>query len=155
MTLRLKRLVTVMLVTLSLVSLAMPAAAATNGARGDRVIRTALTYIGTPYKFGANGPTAFDCSSFVRHVLYKSVGIRMPRTARAQVAVGRRIAKSQLQPGDLVFFQNTYRAGVSHVGFAMGNNRMLHAWPRGGVRIDNLSQRYFVQKYHSSRTVLR
>lgn len=47
------------------------------------------------------------------------------------------------------------RPGVSHVGIALGNGRMVHAWTRGGVRIDRLSQAYFVAKYHSSRTVLR
>ncbi len=146
----------VFLLLMTMLIVAVPAqAAANNGARGQRVIQTALSYLGRPYVFGATGPRAFDCSGFTRFVLYKATGIRMPRTAASQSRVGKRISTSQLQPGDLIFFQNTYKAGVSHVGFWMGNNRMVHAWPKGGVKVDNLQQRYFIAKYHSSRTVLR
>ena len=133
----------------------LPGLARANGARGERVVRTALSYLGRPYIFGATGPSAFDCSGFTRFVMNRAIGIRLPRTAASQSRVGRAIARTNLQPGDLVFFQNTYKPGVSHVGIALGDGRMVHAWTRGGVRIDRLSQRYFVAKYHSSRTLLR
>ncbi|MBS3937046.1 MAG: C40 family peptidase [Peptococcaceae bacterium] len=133
----------------------LPAIASANGARGARVVSVALSYLGRPYVFGATGPRTFDCSGFTRYVMNRAVGIRLPRTAASQSRVGRRIDRTTLQQGDLVFFQNTYKPGVSHVGIALGNGRMVHAWTRGGVRIDRLSQAYFVAKYHSSRTVLR
>ena len=156
MKLNLKRFLSTVFLVAVIAAIPLPAfAATTNGVRGDRVVKTALSYLGRPYVFGSNGPRTFDCSSFVRYVMYKSTGIRLPRTAAAQSTVGRRITKATLQKGDIVFFKNTYKAGVSHVGIAMGNGRMVHAWPKGGVKIDNLSQRYFVAKYHSSRTVLR
>jgi peptidoglycan endopeptidase LytE len=151
-----KRFAIIMMIAiLTVVALPLPAAAATNGARGQRVIRTALSYLGRPYVFGTAGPRAFDCSGFTRFVLRKAVGISLPHSAAAQSRFGTRIAAAQRQPGDLIFFKNTYKAGVSHVGFWMGNNRMVHAWPRGGVRVDNLNTSYFRAKYHSSRTVLR
>jgi len=133
----------------------LPALASANGERGARVVRVALSYLGRPYVFGATGPRAFDCSGFTRYVMNRAVGIRLPRTAASQSRVGRRIARTNLQQGDLVFFENTYKPGVSHVGIALGSGRMVHAWTRGGVRIDRLSIPYFVAKYHSSRTVLR
>lgn len=151
-----KKTIAAILLAASVAALPLPAMAATsNGVRGDRVVRTALSYLGRPYVFGATGPRAFDCSGFTRYVMYKAVGIRLPRTAYSQSLVGRRITKAALQKGDLVFFKNTYKPGVSHVGIALGDGRMVHAWTKGGVKIDRLSQNYFVAKYHSSRTVLR
>lgn len=156
MKLSIKRFISLVVLVAAIAAVPLPALAATNnGARGDRVVQTALSYLGRPYVFGATGPSAFDCSGFVRYVMYKAVGIRMPRTAAAQSTAGRLISKSALQKGDLIFFKNTYKYGVSHVGIALGNGRMVHAWPRGGVRIDSLNQSYFIAKYHSSRTVLR
>jgi cell wall-associated NlpC family hydrolase len=144
------------LLVISIVVSALPSEAlASNGARGERVIQVGLSLLGRPYVFGANGPYSFDCSSFVRHVLYRATGIRMPRTALSQSRVGTRIPRSDLARGDLIFFKNTYKAGVSHVGFYMGNNRILHAMPRKGVIVDSLNTRYARAKYHSSRTVLR
>ena len=155
MKLNFKRFISVVFIVAVVAAIPLPAFAATNGVRGDRVVRTALSYLGRPYVFGSNGPRTFDCSSFVRYVMYRATGIRMPRTAAAQSRVGRRISRSSLQRGDVVFFKNTYKYGVSHVGIAIGNGRMVHAWPKGGVKVDSLNERYFIAKYHSSRTVLR
>ena len=144
------------LVVLSLVIAAVPTpGAASNGARGEQMIRVARSYLGRPYVFGASGTRAFDCSSFVRQVVYQVTGRVMPRTAAAQARVGRQIPRSALKRGDLIFFQNTYKRGISHVGIYMGNNRIIHAMPRRGVVIDSLNTRYARAKYHSSRTVLR
>lgn len=156
MKLNLKRLISAVFIAAVIAAVPLPTLAATsNGTRGDRVVQTALSYLGRPYVFGATGPRYFDCSGFSRYVMYRATGIRLPRTAYSQSRVGRLISKATLQKGDLVFFKNTYKAGVSHVGIALGNNRMVHAWPNGGVRIDSLSRSYLVAKYHSSRTVLR
>lgn len=151
----LSRISAVMLLIL-LVTAALPAAAATtNGTRGDRVVQVALQYLGRPYVFGARGPSYFDCSGFTRFVYQRVTGKTLPHSAAAQTYYGRQISKSTLQKGDLIFFKNTYKAGVSHVGIYYGNGRMIHAWPTGGVRIDSLSKSYFISKYHSSRTYLR
>ncbi len=151
-----KRIVATLVLVASVAVIPLPAMAATsNGARGTRVVRLALSYLGRPYVFGATGPRSFDCSGFTRYVMARAVGIRLPRTSRSQATVGRRIARAALQPGDLVFFENTWRRGVSHVGIAMGDGRMVHAFPRRGVTIDRLSHSYLASRYYSSRTVLR
>jgi len=144
------------LLLLVMLSAAVPAAAATtNGTKGEQVIRVALQYLGRPYVFGARGTRAFDCSGFTRYVYQRVTGKTLPHSAALQTRYGRQISKGNLQRGDLIFFKNTYKAGVSHVGIYYGNNRMIHAWPRGGVRIDTLNTSYFRAKYHSSRTYLR
>jgi len=149
--------ISAVLLLVVLVSTALPvaASAATNGARGERVIQVALQFLGRPYVFGARGTRAFDCSGFTRYVYQRVTGKTLPHSAALQTRYGRQIAKSSLQRGDLIFFKNTYKAGVSHVGIYYGNNRMIHAWPRGGVRIDSINTTYFRAKYHSSRTYLR
>lgn len=148
--------ISAVLLLLVLISTAVPAAAAsTNGARGEQVIRVALQYLGRPYVFGARGTRYFDCSGFTRFVYQRVVGKTLPHSAALQTRYGRQISKNSLQRGDLIFFKNTYKAGISHVGIYYGNNRMIHAWPKGGVRIDSLSLNYFKAKYHSSRTYLR
>lgn len=148
--------ISAVLLLLVIVSSAVPAAAAaTNGERGAQVIQVALQYLGRPYVFGARGTSAFDCSGFTRFVYQRVTGKTLPHSAALQTRYGKQISKGALQRGDLIFFKNTYKAGISHVGIYYGNNRMIHAWPKGGVRIDTLNTTYFRTKYHSSRTYLR
>lgn len=119
----------------------------------SRIIAEAKKHLGTPYVWGGSKPGGFDCSGFVQYVL-KQNGISVPRTTEQQAAVGTAIQKSQLLPGDLVFLQNTYREGISHVGIYIGNNQMIHASSSKGVVISNLSTSYYVKHYHSARRLL-
>lgn len=116
----------------------------------QRIVAEAQKYIGTAYVWGGSTPGGFDCSGFTQYVL-KQCGISIPRTTTEQAAVGTYIPKSKLQPGDLVFLQNTYRAGISHVGIYIGNGQMIHASSSKGVTISNLSGSYYTEHYHSSR----
>ena len=118
------------------------------------VVNTAYRYRGRPYVFGATGPRYFDCSGYVRYV-FRQHGIYLPRTAAAQSRVGTTISKRNLVAGDLVFFKNTYKRGISHVGIYVGNNRIIHAFPRRGVTVDSLSNSYLRAKYALSKRVLR
>lgn len=134
-----------------------PSAAALNGAGASirqTVVANAKKHLGTPYVWGGSTPKGFDCSGFVQYVLKQS-GISLPRTTTEQVKVGTAIAKSALQPGDLVFLQNTYRAGVSHVGIYIGDGKMIHASSSKGVTISDLSSSYYTKHYHSSRRILK
>ena len=97
-----------------------------SNSRSDRLVRTALASRGTPYRFGATGRGAFDCSSFVQYI-YNKNGVGLPRTAAEQYQRGTPVPKSQLQTGDLVFFKNTYKHGVSHVGMYVGEGYFVHA----------------------------
>jgi cell wall-associated NlpC family hydrolase len=119
--------------------------------RGEHVVRTALTYRGTPYRRGATGRGAFDCSGFTLF-LYRKAGSPLPRTAAQQFRRGRPVPKSQMKPGDLVFFCNTYKRGISHVGVYVGENRFVHAAGRGrGVRVDSLDRPFYRRKWAGAR----
>lgn len=133
-----------------------PSAAALNGASSSTrqtIVANAKKLLGTPYLWGGSTPDGFDCSGFVQYVMKQS-GITLPRTTLEQVTVGTAISKSALQPGDLVFLQNTYRTGVSHVGIYIGDGKMIHASSSKGVTISDLSSSYYTKHYHSSRRIL-
>lgn len=85
-------------------------------------VNYALSKIGSPYQWGAAGPSAFDCSGLV-YWAYRQAGKVLPRTSRAQATVGTPVAKSDLRPGDLVF----YYQPISHVGIYIGNGKIVHA----------------------------
>lgn len=102
---------------------------------GDRsgIVGIAASKVGSAYVSGGNGPNAFDCSGFTSWV-YRQAGISIPRTSGAQSSGGTYVARSDLQPGDLVFFSATAGGRVSHVGLYIGGGRMIHAaTPSSGV----------------------
>ena len=117
------------------------------------IVDDAKRFLGTPYVWGGSTPNGFDCSGFVQYVLNRH-GITLPRTTELQYKVGTYVAKSDLIPGDLVFLQNTYRAGVSHVGIYIGDGKMIHASSSKGVTISDLHNSYYTQHYHSARRVI-
>lgn len=121
-------------------------------AMGERIADKALSYRGMPYIFGAESPSSgFDCSGLVSYVLHQK-GLNPPRTSSAQAHYGTKVSRSNLKPGDLVFFAGTYKRGVSHVGIYIGNNNFVHAAnPSKGVRVDSLSSSYYANHYHSAR----
>jgi cell wall-associated NlpC family hydrolase len=133
-----------------------PSAAALKGQSdtSQQIIANAKRHLGTPYVWGGTTPKGFDCSGLVQYVFAQS-GISLPRTTTEQVKIGTYVSKSNLQPGDLVFLQNTYRQGVSHVGIYIGNGQMIHASSSKGVVISNLSTSYYTEHYHSARRVLK
>lgn len=132
-----------------------PSASALNGGSSIRsqIVANAKKYIGVPYLWGGTTPKGFDCSGYVQYVLRQS-GISLPRTTTEQYKVGTYVSKSNLQPGDLVFLQNTYRKGISHVGIYIGDGKMIHASSSKGVTISNLSSSYYVEHYYGARRVV-
>lgn len=120
----------------------------------NKIVSEAKRYLGVPYLWGGNTPNGFDCSGFVQYVL-KQCGLSVPRTTELQVSFGTSVSKSSLHPGDLVFLQNTYRAGVSHVGIYIGNNQMIHASSSKGVIVSDLSSSYYSEHYHSGRQIIQ
>lgn len=114
----------------------------------------AMNFIGVRYKYGGISPeTGFDCSGLVKHV-FETLGAALPRTAREMSRRGERIqTRSELQPGDLVFF-NTMRRAFSHVGIYLGNHQFIHAPSKGGrVRVEDLRTRYWVKRYDGARRI--
>jgi cell wall-associated NlpC family hydrolase len=117
---------------------AAPAVAAAAGRRGS-AMSIAMGKLGAPYRWGAAGPGAFDCSGLV-YWSYRQLGVTLPRSSSAQSRVGSPVSKGALQPGDLVFF---YRP-VSHVAIYIGGGRVVHASTAGKpVKISNLNDMPF------------
>lgn len=107
----------------------------TNAPHSD-VVRVALTKLGAPYRWAAAGPNAFDCSGFTMWC-YAQVGVSLPHSSRAQINCGQRVSRSNLQPGDLVFFG---LSGIHHVGIYVGGGNYIHAPNTGDVvRIQSLA----------------
>jgi len=119
----------------------------------QKIVATAKQYIGVPYLWGGTTPSGFDCSGFVQYV-YQRHGISLPRTSKEQWTVGTAISKSALQPGDLVFFANTYTTGISHLGIYIGNNQFIHASSSKGVTITDLSNSYWAARYYGAKRIL-
>ncbi|MFF3909136.1 NlpC/P60 family protein [Streptomyces sp. NPDC001848] len=127
---------------LGAVSGAVSAATATAqapDARAAAAVAYAYAKLGSPYVWGATGPDAFDCSGLVQ-AAYRSAGISLPRTTYSQIDAGRRVSRSELLPGDLVFFYS----GVSHVGIYIGHGQMIHAPnPSAPVRLAPIDEMPF------------
>ncbi len=123
------------------------------GISANETVARALELIGIRYRRGGTSPeTGFDCSGFVDHV-FESLGLILPRTAREISKSGETVKKSELQPGDLVFF-NTMRRAFSHVGIYLGDNLFIHAPASGGqVRIEDLREKYWGKRFNGARRV--
>lgn len=119
--------------------------------RGARITSIALQYVGYPYRWGGASPlSGFDCSGFVMFV-YGSVGVQLPHDQAGQLASGRLVSAEELLPGDLLIFQNTYRAGLSHSGIYIGDGAFVHAADeRRGVTISPLWDGYWGERYYAA-----
>ncbi len=119
------------------------------------VVQAANAFRGTRYIMGGTSRSGFDCSGFVRFILSATNGVDLPRTATEQYYHGTPISISQAQPGDLVFFKNTYKQGISHVGIYVGGGQFIHAAnAHKGVRSDSLNSSYYQAHFAGLRRVL-
>ena len=121
-----------------------------DASRGAQVVAIAMRYLGVPYKWGGASPsTGFDCSGFTMYV-FAQIGVSLPHHAATQYGLGRAVSKSELQPGDLVFFR-----GLGHMGMYIGGGNFIHA-PRTGdvVKISSLNEPYRVANWVGARRVL-
>ena len=122
--------------------------------RASELVVDAMGFLGVPYKRGGNTvETGFDCSGFVRAMYEQSIGLILPRRAEQQAAATQNIDRSELKPGDLVFF-NTMRRTFSHVGIYVGEGRFIHS-PKPGaeVRVENMSVSYWANRFDGARRV--
>ena len=109
------------------------------------VVHIARTKVGSRYVAGRSGPTKFDCSGLALYVVKKATGRSLPHYSKAQFRATKRVAKSALRPGDLVFF---FRRGAHHVGIYIGGGRMVSATnPRHGVKIDSVFSGWYGSRY--------
>ncbi len=122
-------------------------------ANAGSIVSLAMRFQGTPYVWGGTTPSGFDCSGYVYYVLNQS-GSSIPRGMWGQYGAGAHPGRGELQPGDIVFFQNTYMAGLSHNGIYIGNGNFIHASdPSTGVTISSLSSSYWASRWFGATRV--
>lgn len=123
--------------------------------QASSLVINAMAFLGVPYKWGGDSlDSGFDCSGFVRAVYEQSVGKILPRRSDEQAAATQVIDRSELKPGDLVFF-NTMRRAFSHVGIYVGDGKFIHS-PRAGaqVRVEDMRMAYWNARFNGARRVL-
>ena len=123
----------------------------------DEIIQTAEKFLGVKYVWAANGPSAFDCSGFTKYV-FKKNGISLPRHSSRQATIGKKIPFSELEKGDLVFFDTTkeFKHRVNHVGIYIGNHQFIHA-SSGGKKVMITSfkkKKFYKNKFLYARRVI-
>jgi len=128
-----------------------PSDGGAGSATGNSMVDYAMRYLGYPYVWATHGPSSFDCSGFTYWVTKNVMGKDIGYGTWTQVSAGTRVSRSDLQPGDLVFFQNTYTAGLSHVGIYIGGDQFIHAENENtGVRISSLSSDYYASRWYGA-----
>lgn len=122
--------------------------------KASDMLMYALSLVGVNYKYGGKTPeTGLDCSGFVSYVYKQAAGLVLPHNARAISMFGQKITISELQPGDLVFY-NTMRHTFSHVGIYLGENKFVHASVTGrGVEVVNMNENYWVKRFNGARRI--
>jgi cell wall-associated NlpC family hydrolase len=121
---------------------------------GQQIAAEAMKYLGAPYVWGGTSPSGFDCSGFVYYVVNQVIGGGFSRSMSEQVLAGTPVDPSDLQPGDLVFQQNTYQWGLSHAGIYIGNGQFINAENEGtGVAISDLWDNYWGPRFLTARRI--
>ena len=129
-------------------------ATTSNSSMGQQVVAYAKQFMGVPYVYGGNGPNSFDCSGFTSYI-YRHFGYTLNRTASTQLSNGTAVSKSELQPGDLVFFRYNTSYPASHVGIYIGNGQFIHASTnKYQVQIDQLNTGHYANVYIAARRIL-
>lgn len=133
----------------------------TPAARQDSVKRAdpealfhALATLGVDYRRGGASPAGFDCSGLVAYVYREAYGIDLPHYTLAQSRYGQAVERSELELGDLVFY-NTERQPYSHVGIYLGDGRFIHApKPGASVRVEKMASSYWSKRFDGARRIL-
>jgi hypothetical protein len=115
---------------------------------GNQVANFAMQYVGYPYAYAGEGPYAFDCSGFTKFVIQNTLGVDITHDMFTQIGMGQSVGMNELQPGDLVFFANTFRPGLSHAGIYIGGGQFVHAENEGtGVKVSDLNSDYYGSRW--------
>lgn len=124
----------------------------------DSILSQGLSLVGTKYRFGGTSiKTGFDCSGFIGYLFREEAGMQLPRSTREMINLDAPlVARDELEPGDLIFFNNRGRGRVSHAGIYLGDDQFIHSSSSrsGGVRIDSLDDSYWSRSYMEAKRVL-
>ncbi len=123
---------------------------------GDALLAEAMNQLGVRYRFGGTSPdSGFDCSGLILYSAERSLGLKLPRNAAEMARQSQVIDRSELRPGDLVFF-NTLGRRYSHVGIYIGEDSFIHSPSSGGVvRIEKMTVAYWNKRYNGARRVVK
>ncbi|HET7055266.1 MAG TPA: C40 family peptidase [Thermomicrobiales bacterium] len=125
-----------------------PSAEQKQAALGQTIVDFALSYYGYPYVAAGNSPAGFDCSGFTQFVYLNVLGIDIGHGVEGQPAAGAWVDWGNWMPGDLIVFQNTYKAGISHVAIYIGDGQIVHAENEGtGVTVSSIYSAYYSARY--------
>ena len=120
-------------------------------ASGSAMVDFAMQYVGYPYVWAGEGPYGFDCSGFTLFVARNVLGMNITHDMHQQFAMGTPVGRGELQPGDLVFFQNTFQWGLSHVGIYIGGGQFVHAENEStGVKVSDLNSDYYSSRWYGA-----
>jgi uncharacterized protein YgiM (DUF1202 family) len=123
-------------------------------AQGRKMIRYATKFLGYPYVWATHGPNTFDCSGFTYYVTLKTLHMDIGAGTWSQSITGTPVSWGDLRPGDLVFFQNTFTWGLSHVGIYIGDGKFIHAEnEQTGVVISSLTSSYYKTRWYGARRI--
>lgn len=129
-------------------------ATTTNSSKGEEIVAYAKQFLGRKYVYGGSGPNTFDCSGFTMYV-YKHFGYSMGHSAVTQAGLGKYVSKSNLQPGDLVIFNDSANRSIGHVGIYVGGGNFIHASSGSGkIIISSLSGSYYNTRYVTGRRII-
>lgn len=110
-------------------------------------------YLGIRYRFGGDTPSGFDCSGFVRFMFNKELDVNLPHSSREMATMGARVDRSELRPGDLVFFTNG-KNRINHVGIFIGNDTFVHSSLSKGITRDTLNENYYNKRFATGVRIL-
>ena len=124
------------------------------GTAGEKIVTTAMQYLGVPYVWAGTSPSGFDCSGLVYYV-YRENGYSTNRTAASLYENGVAVDRSELQPGDVICFTNGGYSYIGHTGIYVGDNKFIHASSGGGrVIVSSLSETYYNNHYYGARRIV-
>lgn len=119
----------------------------------EMIVEEARSWVGTPYRYGGESHKGVDCSGLVMSVFRDVAAIKLPRSSAEQCDYCKKIGRSELRRGDLVFFRTGKSKKVNHVGIYIGNGCMVHSSSSRGVIVSDLDQDYYRRTYHASGRV--
>lgn len=125
-----------------------------SGKENPDLIKEVASWMGTPYRYGGNTKRGTDCSGMVQQVFLTVFDIALPRSSAQMADFSKRVRKTQLQVGDLLFFETASRRRINHVGIYLGSNKFIHSTTSRGVIVSDLDEPYWRRAYSRSGRVL-